>query len=64
MIGQSLWFYCERHKVKWLAGWDLSHADETDAEQQRRYDEIGLDVFEYLGPDAEGYKSFIEKHRH
>src|SRR5262249_44886929 len=22
-LGQSIWFYCREHKVKWLAGYDL-----------------------------------------
>jgi len=59
VIQQSLWFYCQQHKVKWLAGW-VSLPDEVDeAEQHRCYDEIGLGEFKYLGPDAEGYEQFV-----
>jgi hypothetical protein len=55
-ISNSFWFYCRDHKVKWLAGWDLSVADTPTPEQQRRHDEIGLGEFKYIGPDVEGYE--------
>jgi hypothetical protein len=56
-IRRSLWFYCREHKVKWIAGYDLSVADEPpDDECKRRFDEIGLGEFKYLGPDADEYE--------
>jgi hypothetical protein len=56
-MGQSRWFYCGEHKVKWLGGYDrpiAEHDRDMDAER-RQYDVIGLGQFRYLGPDAEGY---------
>jgi hypothetical protein len=54
-LGQSVWFYCAEHKVKWLAAYDLSVADFDRDQERRNFDAIGLAGFEYLGADAEGY---------
>jgi hypothetical protein len=55
-MGQSLWLYCREHKVKWLAGYDLTANEATDEDCKRRYEEIGLGAFKYLGPNAERYE--------
>lgn len=62
-IGCSVWFYCREHRVKWLAGYDLSIAEELiDREQEeRRYNEIGLGEFEYIGFEAERYEAMAQK---
>jgi hypothetical protein len=54
-MGQSLWFYCVEHKVKWLAAYEQPATDRDLNEERRNYEAIGLGEFEYLGPDAEGY---------
>jgi hypothetical protein len=55
-IGRSFWHYCREHKVHWLAGYDFDRSNEVDAEEERRYHEIGLDEFKYLGPFAEEHE--------
>ena len=55
-LGQSIWFYCREHKVKWLAGYDLRAPATPDEDCKQRFDEIGLGEFKYLGPDAEEYE--------
>jgi hypothetical protein len=47
-IGQSIWPCCKTHKVKWLAGWDLSRSEQATEEQHHRYYEIGANEFEHL----------------
>src|SRR5262245_48908593 len=56
-IGRSFWGYSCAHKVKWLAGWDLSVEDKATDEQCCRYNEIGLGTFKYIGPDTERYEA-------
>jgi hypothetical protein len=50
--GRSHWFFCKEHRVKWWVGANLfsSWRDETEAEQPRVYDEIGLGEFEEIKP--------------
>jgi hypothetical protein len=57
-IRHSVWFYCREHKVKWLAGYDLTADPDAplDEDCKRRFEEIGLGDFKYLGPDAEEYE--------
>jgi hypothetical protein len=54
-IRQSFWFYCADHKVKWLAGYDLSRSDDLEDDEKRRFNEVGIGDFTYIGPDAKGY---------
>ena len=49
-IGDSVWHYCAKHRVKWLAGWDLTHVVDK-VEQERRYKELGLGGFEHIRRD-------------
>jgi len=50
--GRSHWFFCKEHRVKWCVGANLfsSWRHETEAEQRRVYDEIGLGEFEQIEP--------------
>jgi hypothetical protein len=48
-IGRSRWGYCNTHKTKWLAGYDLAAAQNQATEEQSRvYDELGLDKFTHV----------------
>jgi hypothetical protein len=49
-IGRSRWGYCNTHKTKWLAGYDLAAAQDQVTEEQRRvyYDELGLGEFTHV----------------
>jgi hypothetical protein len=49
-VGRSHWLYCKEHRVKWCAGSNLfdSWRAENEAEQRKRYDEIGLGEFDRL----------------
>jgi hypothetical protein len=60
-VGRSHWFFCKEHRVKWCAGANLfsSWRHETEAEQRRIYNEIGLGEFEELGGVAERAESII-----
>ncbi len=51
-VGRSHYFFCKEHRVKWCVGANLfsSWRDETEAEQRRIYDEIGLGEFEKIEP--------------
>jgi len=51
-VGRGHWFFCIEHRVKWYAGSNLfsSWHDETEEEQRRVFDEIGLGFFENDGP--------------
>ena len=51
-VGPSHWFFCKKHRVKWCIGSNLfsSWKDETEEEQRRVYDEIGLGEFEEIKP--------------
>jgi hypothetical protein len=56
-----VWFFCREHKMMWCAGYDLALKPPLDEaslreECKRRFDELGLGEFKYLGPDAEGYE--------
>ena len=46
-IGRGHWFLCTKHKFFWYAGTDLfsSWEDETEQEQRKIFDELGLDSF-------------------
>jgi hypothetical protein len=57
-IGESLWGYCTTHRTKWIAAWDFK-APVNREDQQRRYDELGLGKFKYVGIDAEGYETSL-----
>jgi hypothetical protein len=49
-VGRSHWFFCKEHKIKWCAGSNIfsSWKEETEEEQLRIYDEIGLGSFTRL----------------
>jgi hypothetical protein len=47
-LGDSIWPYCKTHKVKWLAGWDLSLSAQVTDEQRRRYAQIGMSEFKHI----------------
>jgi hypothetical protein len=51
-VGRSHWFFCKTHKTKWCIGWNLfsSWRDQTEDEQRRAYDEIGLGEFTTVEP--------------
>lgn len=46
-VGQAHWFLCKEHRVKWCAAWNLfsSWMDETEEEQRKEYEELGLDTY-------------------
>lgn len=46
-IGRGHWFYCVVHKVRWFVGSNLfsDWRHETEADQKRRYDELGFHEF-------------------
>jgi hypothetical protein len=50
--GRSHRFYCEEHRKSWCVGSNLfsSWRFETEEEQRRKWDEIGLDGFEEVEP--------------
>jgi hypothetical protein len=48
VIAHSIWPYCKTHKVKWLAGWDLSLPEVATNEQRRRFDELGMSEFKHI----------------
>jgi hypothetical protein len=51
-VGRSHWYFCKLHKTKWCIGANLfsSWRNETEDEQRRAYDEIGLDGFTAVEP--------------
>jgi hypothetical protein len=51
-VGRSHWSFCREHRVKWWVGDNLfsSWRDQTEEEQRRIYDEIGLGEFEKIEP--------------
>jgi len=53
-VGRSHWFFCKAHKTKWCIGANLfsSWRHETEDEQRRQYDEIGLGEFTEVKPLA------------
>jgi hypothetical protein len=55
------WAYCKTHRTKWIA----EPIDDDDAydenEGRRRYTEIGMSTFTYVGPDVERYKAIVRK---
>jgi hypothetical protein len=50
--GRSHRFYCKEHKTSWLVGSNLfsSWRDQTEAEQRKIWDEIGLNDFADVEP--------------
>src|SRR5262249_53662843 len=51
-VGRSHVFYCKEHKKAWNVGSNLfsGWADQTEEEQRRIWDKIGLDQFEEVAP--------------
>jgi hypothetical protein len=49
-VGRSHWFYCKEHRVKWCSGANLFSwwRHQTEEEQRRLYDEVGLGEFKDL----------------
>ena len=49
-IGRGHWFFCKGHRVQWYVGDNLfsSWRQETEEEQRRRYDELGLEDFQII----------------
>jgi hypothetical protein len=50
-VGRSHWFFCKVHKTKWLVGANLfsSWHEQTEEEQRRIYQKIGLGEFTDAG---------------
>ncbi len=50
-VGRSHWFYCTKHKTKWCVGSNLfsDWREQTQEEQIRIYEELGLGDFEDVG---------------
>jgi hypothetical protein len=51
-VGRSHWFLCKEHKTMWCAGSNLfsSWRYETEEEQERAYNEIGVGEFTEVTP--------------
>ena len=51
-ISRSHWCFCKTHKTKWCFGSNLlsSWRNQTEDEQRRIYDEIGLGEFTEVQP--------------
>jgi hypothetical protein len=51
-VGREHYFYCAEHKVRWWAGSNLfsSWRYETEGEQRRKYDEVGMAHFANVEP--------------
>src|SRR5215216_6505131 len=51
-VGRGHWFFCKAHKVKWCVGSNLFSGwrEETEEEQRRAYDEIGMGYFTEIKP--------------
>lgn len=58
--GKAHIFYCKEHKTQWVAGANLfsSCRGETEEEQRKKYNEIGLDTFREVKPLQEGTPIF------
>jgi hypothetical protein len=48
--GQTHVFYCKEHKIKWIYGADIfsNWRDQTEEEQEKIYNDIGLGDFEAI----------------
>jgi hypothetical protein len=46
-IGRSHWFFCERHRTRWCAGFNLfsTWQDQTEDEQRAKYEEIDFGAY-------------------
>jgi hypothetical protein len=51
-VGRSHWFFCKPHKTKWCIGSNLFSGwrSQTEDEQRRAYDAIGLGAFTEVEP--------------
>ena len=51
-IRRGHWFYCKEHRTFWYIGSNLfsSWKDETEEEQHRIFDELGMESFERVEP--------------
>jgi hypothetical protein len=51
-IGRSHWFFCKAHRTKWWVGSNIfsSWREQTEDQQRRAYDEIGLANFTVVEP--------------
>jgi hypothetical protein len=51
-VGRSHWFFCKEHEKKWWAGANLFSGwrEETEDEQRREYEAVGLGRFEEVVP--------------
>jgi hypothetical protein len=51
-VGRSHWHYCKEHKTTWCSGSNLfsSWRNETEDEQRKLYDEVGMAEFENVTP--------------
>jgi hypothetical protein len=47
-VGRSHWFFCQEHQKKWCAGSNIfsDWRQETEEEQRKQYESIGLGRFE------------------
>ena len=51
-VSRTHWFFCKAHKTKWCIGANLfsSWREQTEDEQRRDYDEIGMGEFTSVKP--------------
>jgi len=51
-VESSHWFFCSERKVMWCAGANVfsSWQNETEEEQKRNWDQLGLDKYEQIQP--------------
>lgn len=51
-VGKTHLFYCSEHKTKWSPGSNLFSGwrDETEEDQRKRWEEIGLGDFDAVEP--------------
>jgi hypothetical protein len=51
-VGRGHWFLCHEHKIKWFAGSNLfdSWKEQTEEEQRKRYDALGVGNYTEVSP--------------
>jgi hypothetical protein len=64
-VGSAQWFYCQEHKKKWHAGHNLFSGwrDQSEEDQRRIYDEIGVGDFEQIREDGPVLFNITEEYR-
>jgi hypothetical protein len=58
--GRTQVFYCAEHKKSWCAGSNIfsSWRFETEDEQRRKWNEVGLDTFERVDPGGASFNDY------